>query len=102
MEMIQFVRLPLIVMAIAAPFSFAACVIPLRGGQDGETQAKESDALDRRLTRCRAVTPDQRNAFDQCRQIWAESRRRFLGQDRSSPIGPGAEVFDGSSISRPK
>jgi conjugative transfer region protein TrbK len=105
MEMTQFVRLPLIGVVIAALFGLAACVIPLRGGQDAETQAQatsKSDTLDGPLPRCRAVTPDQTNAFEQCRQVWAENRRRFLGQDRSAAMAADAGRSDKSAVSQPK
>jgi conjugative transfer region protein TrbK len=103
--MTEFLRLPLIAVAIAALFDLAACVIPLRGGQDAETQAQatsKSDALDGPLPRCRAVTPDQTNAFEHCRQVWAENRRRFLGQDRSAAMAADAGRSDKSAVSQPK
>jgi conjugative transfer region protein TrbK len=102
--MTEFLRLPLIAVAIAALFDLAACVIPLRGGQDAETQAQatsKSDALDGPLPRCRAVTPDQTDAYEQCRQVWAENRRRLLGQDRSGAMGAHAGRSE-SSASQPK
>ncbi|HEU0149624.1 MAG TPA: putative entry exclusion protein TrbK-alt [Bradyrhizobium sp.] len=105
MEMTQFVRLPLIGVVIAAFFGLSACVIPLRGGQDAETQAQatsKSHALDGPLTRCRAVTSDQTNAFEQRRQVWAENRRRFFSQDRSGAVAPDAEQSNKSSASQPK
>ena len=105
MEMTQFARLPLIAVVIAVLGSLSACVIPLRGGKDAETQAQampKSDALDGPLTRCRAVTPDQTNAFEQCRQVWAENRRRFLGQDRSAAMAADAGRSDKSAVSQPK
>lgn len=40
----------------------------------------KADALDGRLTRCRLVGPEQMEAFAGCRLVWAENRRRFLGQ----------------------
>jgi len=105
MEMTQFVRLPLITVAIATLFDLAACVIPLGGGQDAQTRAQatsESDARDRRLTRCRAVTPEQTNASEQCRQVWTENRGRFFSQDGSGAVAPDAGRSNQPSASQPK
>lgn len=104
MDVIQLKGTRVIAVALAALGGLAACAIPLRGRQDTETQSDvtpESDALDRGLMRCRNVSPAQADALEQCRQVWAENRRRFLEQDRSGTKAAGASGRDGSSIVRP-
>ncbi|MGJ5131982.1 MULTISPECIES: putative entry exclusion protein TrbK-alt [unclassified Bradyrhizobium] len=73
--------LRLFAVAAATLATLSACTIPLRGGQDTETRqpAPKSNALDETLTRCRAVRPEQADAFAQCRRLWSEGRRRFFG-----------------------
>jgi conjugative transfer region protein TrbK len=105
MDVIQFGKRRHIFVAIAALGGLSACAIPLRGAQDAETQAQATptfDALDSGLMRCRTVTPEQTDAFEQCRQVWAENRRRFLGQARSGAAAPAAKRFERPSITRPE
>src|ERR1700760_3906612 len=75
----------------------AACAIQLRGDQEATATPQAStkaDALDTRLTRCRTVIPEQVDAFEQCRWIWAENRRRFLGKDPSRVATPEYRAAD--------
>jgi len=78
----------LLAAAGAAITLLAACAIQLRGNPDEDTAvapqaSTKSDALDTRLTRCRTVVPEQVEAFEQCRLVWAENRRRFFGKTPS-------------------
>ncbi|WP_409977820.1 MULTISPECIES: putative entry exclusion protein TrbK-alt [unclassified Bradyrhizobium] len=72
----------LIAVAVATLAILSACTIPLRSGQDAETRqpAPKSNALEMSLTRCRAVRPEQAEAFADCRGMWSEGRRRFFGR----------------------
>jgi conjugative transfer region protein TrbK len=63
----------------------AACAIKLRGDEDQISalpSAQEVDPLAAELGRCRRVTPEQTDALEACRRIWAEQRRQFLGQSK--------------------
>jgi conjugative transfer region protein TrbK len=65
----------------------AACAIKLRGDEEQTSSAspgsQEADPLAVELARCRRVTPEQTDALAQCRRIWAEQRRQFLGQSKT-------------------
>ena len=64
----------------------AACAIKLRGDEDQISalpSAQEVDPLAAELARCRRVTPEQTDALEACRRIWAEQRRQFLGQSKT-------------------
>lgn len=78
----------------------AACAIQLRRDQDvaASSQASTtSEALDTPLTRCRTVVPEQVEAFEQCRRIWAENRRHFLRKDPSRAAAPDERAPDQKS-----
>jgi conjugative transfer region protein TrbK len=67
----------------------AACAIKLR---DDEEQAastslasEDPNPLATKLARCRSVTPEQKDALEECRCVWAEQRRQFLKQSKSHP-----------------
>jgi len=64
----------------------AACAIKLRGDGDQISalpSAQEVDPLAAELARCRSVTPEQKDALAECRRLWAEQRRQFLGQSKT-------------------
>jgi conjugative transfer region protein TrbK len=64
----------------------AACAIKLRGDEDQISalpSAQEVDPLAAELARCRSVTPEQTDALEECRRVWAEQRRQFLGQSKT-------------------
>ena len=66
----------------------AACAIKLRGDEDQISalpSAQEVDPLAAELARCRTVTSEQKDALAECRRIWAEQRRQFLGQSKTPP-----------------
>ena len=69
----------------------AACTIKLRGDEDqipALPSAQEVDPLAAELARCRTVTSEQKDALAECRRIWAEQRRQFLGQKKTpTPTG---------------
>jgi conjugative transfer region protein TrbK len=64
----------------------AACTIKLRGDEDqipALPSAQEVDPVAAELARCRTVTSEQKDALAECRRIWAEQRRQFLGQSKT-------------------
>src|SRR5215471_18433919 len=77
-------RLSIVVGVAVMVLVVAACAIKLR---DDEQQAsfaspvsENPNPLAAELARCRSVTPEQKDALDACRRVWAEQRRQFLGQ----------------------
>ena len=67
----------------------AACAIKLRGDEDQISalpSAQEVDPLAAELARCRTVTSEQKDALAECRRIWAEQRRQFLGQSKTPTL----------------
>jgi conjugative transfer region protein TrbK len=72
-----------------ALLAVAACTVQLRPAEDASSAAtptlQNSDPLAAKLEQCRAVTAEQTTALDECRQIWTENRRRFLGQQTGKP-----------------
>jgi conjugative transfer region protein TrbK len=65
----------------------AACAIKLRDDEDQTSSASPasegSDPLAAEFARCRTVTPEQKDALAECRRIWSEQRRQFLGQKKT-------------------
>ncbi|MET4177376.1 MULTISPECIES: putative entry exclusion protein TrbK-alt [unclassified Bradyrhizobium] len=84
----RFKRLPIVAAAASLMLVMAACAIQLRG--DGDETASNSagpqttSTLASSLARCRTVTSEQTATYDDCRRIWAENRRRFFGQAKST------------------
>src|SRR6266852_8708138 len=81
----------------------AACAIKLRDDKDQTSSASsvstDADPLAAELARCRRVTPEQTDALEACRRIWAEQRRQFLGQSKHPT--PTAHPNDNAPNSRP-
>lgn len=73
----------------------ALAVIQSRRGEDPGTIAplelEEVDALVSELARCRTVTLDETASLENCRRVWAESRRQFFGPTRTTP-SPAAPI----------
>jgi conjugative transfer region protein TrbK len=65
----------------------AACAIKLRDdeeqGLSASPASEDPNPLAAELARCRSVTPEQKDALAECRRIWAEQRRQFLGQSKT-------------------
>ena len=58
-----------------------ACAIKLRDEESTSSASlvsKNADPRAAELARCRTVTPEQKDALEECRRIWAEQRRQFL------------------------
>ncbi|QOZ71848.1 MULTISPECIES: putative entry exclusion protein TrbK-alt [Bradyrhizobium] len=71
----------------------AACTIQLRGGDNSPPTPKAeqtTDATSSDLARCRGVTPEETADYRQCKGVWAENRRRFLGKKAGAAV-PGQE-----------
>ncbi|TWB51381.1 putative entry exclusion protein TrbK-alt [Bradyrhizobium sacchari] len=65
----------------------AACAIRLRGDEStprASGLAPKAEAAAAKLDQCRTATEAQKEAFLECRKIWAEQRSRFLGGTGSS------------------
>jgi len=61
----------------------AACAIKLRDEEQTSSASpasQDANRLTAELARCRTVTPEQQDALAECRRLWAERRRQFLGQ----------------------
>jgi conjugative transfer region protein TrbK len=65
----------------------AACAIKLRDDEEQASSAspasEDPNPLAAELARCRSVTPEQKDALAECRRLWAEQRRQFLGQSKT-------------------
>jgi conjugative transfer region protein TrbK len=95
-------RLPTIAAVVLVVLVVAACAIRLR---DDENQApadvpsdRASDPLVTKLGACRTVTYDQKDALTDCRKVWAEKRRQFLGRAASSTPSDHGASQQGSSL----
>jgi len=94
-------RLPALAAVVLVMLVVAACAIQLR---DDEAQTNTSTSADRtsnplasKLTECRSVTYEQKDALSECRKFWAERRRQFLGP--KAPAGSDGEAAKaGSSL----
>jgi conjugative transfer region protein TrbK len=80
----RFNRISIGAAALLLAMAVGACAIQLRGGED-QTAApasaiQEIDPLASKLAQCRTVTYEQRDAWLECRKVWAEKRRQFLSQ----------------------
>jgi conjugative transfer region protein TrbK len=82
-------RLPAVVAALIALLVVAACEIRLRDDQGDARSAaplaKRPDSTAAKLEQCRTVTYQRADALLQCRKIWVEQRRQFLGQNSAAP-----------------
>ena len=85
----------------------AACTIHLRDGDNQPQPASsvigEPDAVPTELERCRSISYEQPDRLAECRKIWAEQRRQFLGQNsnlaRPAPDAtPSASIKDQSRV----
>jgi len=66
----------------------AACTIQLRGDSNGRpagsSASRATNPVGAELEHCRKVTSEQVAELQECRLIWAENRRRFLGSKKTS------------------
>jgi conjugative transfer region protein TrbK len=101
-------RVMLVTTAAAVPILVAACTIQLRGDSDApparSSASRANSPLGGELERCRKVTSEQVAELQECRLIWAENRRRFLGS-KKTPGVTSADAQPGSptpSLAQPK
>lgn len=78
----------------------AACAIKLRGDEEQISRSpsiQDADLPEAELARCRRVMPEQTDAIEVCRRVWAEQRRQFLGQRKNlaSAAHPNANAPNG-------
>lgn len=71
----------------------AACTIHLRGDEDQPQSTasvvRDSDPAATELERCRTISYEQKDRLAECRKLWADKRRQFLGRERESPSNLG-------------
>ncbi|ANW00839.1 putative entry exclusion protein TrbK-alt [Bradyrhizobium icense] len=87
----RFKRLLLVATAVVIPvLVVAACAIQLRGDGEntsaGSPASRATDPLAAKLERCRTVTSEQTAELEECRRMWTENRRRFLGQKKAPKV----------------
>jgi conjugative transfer region protein TrbK len=103
-----FKRMIFVTTAAAVPvLVIAACTIQLRGDGGGpplrSSASRAINPLGAELERCRRVTSEQVAELQECRLIWAENRRRFLGS--KTPAVSSVDAQPGSptpSLAEPK
>jgi|tagenome__1003787_1003787.scaffolds.fasta_scaffold20960499_2 conjugative transfer region protein TrbK len=99
MDMKTFEQIPSLAAVLLVVLTVAACAIRLRGDEVPTNTAVgsdiASDPLVTKLRECRLMTDQQNDTLAECRKLWAEQRRRFLGQKASalpdnanSKVGP--------------
>jgi conjugative transfer region protein TrbK len=70
----------------------AACTIRLRDDdnqpQPASSVVRGADPVAAELERCRSVSYEQKDRVAECRKVWAEKRRHFLGQNSDTPRNP--------------
>lgn len=95
-------RLPTIAAVALIVLVIAACTIHLRGDDNQASSVtsmgQASDPLAAKLEQCRSVTSEQTEALADCRKVWAEKRRQFLGQasptsSERAPSPRGSPLF---------
>ena len=84
-------RMMFVTTAAAVPvLIITACTIQLRGGSNGpaagSSASRAINPLGAELERCRKVTSEQVAELQECRLIWAENRRRFLGSKKTPAV----------------
>jgi conjugative transfer region protein TrbK len=99
-------RLPTLAAVVLIVLLVAACAIKLRG-DEGQTSTPASadvtsDPLATKLTECRTISYEQKDALFECRKAWAEKRRQFLRQKAPAPSGSGAPQAGSSLFVAPK
>jgi conjugative transfer region protein TrbK len=76
--------------AVVSVLVVAACTIQLRGDSDGppagSSASRATNPLGAKLEHCRKVTSEQVAELQECRLIWAENRRRFLGAKKTPSV----------------
>jgi conjugative transfer region protein TrbK len=100
MNMQTLERLPILTAVVLVVLVVAACAIRLRDDEAQTNTAASDVASDpsaAKLTECRSVTYEQKDALSECRKAWAEKRRQFLGQ-KTPPLPDSGPHQAGSSL----
>ena len=86
--------------AVVSASVVAACAVQLRGDDDSAVVASSltqlRDPVSPELARCRTIITEQVTDIQECRRVWAENRRRFLGQ-RKAPAASSVDVQPSTS-----
>ena len=102
MKMTKLERLPTVAAVVLVVLIVAACTIRLRGDEEPANFSafadQVSDPLATKLAECRSVTYEQKDALSECRKMWAEKRRQFLGQKAPSASSESGTPQAGSSL----
>jgi len=75
--------------AVVPILMVAACTIQLRGDSDSQSAGSptsRASPLGTKLEHCRKVTSEQVAELQECRPVWAENRRRFLGSKKTPSV----------------
>jgi conjugative transfer region protein TrbK len=95
-------RLPLMMAVVLVVLVVAACAVRLRDDEhqtgSSASAGRASDPLATKLSECRSVTYEQKDALSECRKAWAEKRRQFLGQRAPSTSSDDGSARDGTSL----
>jgi conjugative transfer region protein TrbK len=95
-------RLPSMAAIVLVVLVVGACAIRLRGDEDQSNSSgsadQASDPLATKLAQCRSVTYEQKDALSECRKMWAERRRQFLGQKAASGSPSEGSAQEGASL----
>ncbi|HAO41150.1 MAG TPA: hypothetical protein DEA80_16455 [Afipia sp.] len=79
----------------------ATCTIHLRNDdnqpQPATSVAGEPNPVAAELERCRSIGYEQRDKLTECRKVWAEQRRQFLGQNRN-PARPDPDATPSATV----
>lgn len=88
-------QLPSVAAAVLVVLVVGACAIRLRGDEDQSNSSAPADQVSDpqvvKLAQCRSVTYEQKDALSECRKVWAEKRRQFLGAASGSPSEGSAQ-----------
>jgi conjugative transfer region protein TrbK len=95
-------RLPSAAAMVLVVLVVGACAIRLRNDEDQTSSSaaaeQSSDPLATKLAACRSVTYEQKDALSECRKMWSERRRQFLGQKAASGSPSEGSAQQGSSL----
>lgn len=79
----------------------AACTIHLRDDdnlrQPATSVVREPDPVAAEFERCRSIGYEQQDRLAECRKVWADQRRQFLGQNRN-PARPDLDATRSPSV----
>jgi len=96
-----------LIAAVVPTLVVAACTIQLRGDSGGlsagSPASRATNPLGAKLEHCRKVTSEQVAELQECRLIWAENRRRFLGSKKTPAVSSDAQSSSPTpSLAQPK